>query len=386
MTGVSQIGAAFCLALERKIDAFDGAPLEVTLRVDGSRRRMIETHHTATHLMHWALHEVVGPEVAQQGSLVAPDRLRFDFNSEALSAGQVAAVEGKVAAKVADDDPVSWREVPHAEVKDRADVMQFFGDKYGDLVRVVQIGGAGGELDGYSMELCGGTHLRNTGAVGEFKIKSEGAISAGVRRIEAVCGAAAEAYVAEQVAALRAEAAALLEKLAKANAALGEAALPVPAEPGGDGLAPWRDYRDGLKKASADADKTLKKKQAAGAAAEADAKLADLIEAAAGDPPLIAGAFEGSPALLQELLNGVKKKQFPGVGVFTVNDGEKVHLGVAVAKDLTDRFQAGAILAQLAPLIGGKGGGKPEMARGAGGDPAGVDALLAKARELVARE
>ena len=138
-----------------------------------------------------------------------------------------------------------------------------------------------------------------------------------------------------------------------------------------------------MKASAAAADKAVKKKQAAGAAAEADAKLADLIVAASGDPPLIAESFDGSPALLQELLNGAKKRQFSGVAVFTVNDGEKVHLGVSVAKELTGQFQAGKILGELASLVGGKGGGKPEMARGAGSDPSGIPALLEKARELV---
>ena len=261
--------------------------------------------------------------------------------------------------------------------------MQFFGDKYGELVRVVQIGGGDKTLDGYSMELCGGTHVRNTKEIGNFIIKSEGAIAAGTRRIEAACGAAAEAYVAERVGGLKADAEGFVAKFGKANSQLGDAALAEPAKPAGDDLAEWTAYSAALKAAAADADKALKKKQSAGAAAEADAKLAELIEAAAGDVPLIAEAFEGSPALLQELLNGVKKKQFAGVAVFTVNDGDKVHLGVTVAKDFTDRFQAGKILGELAPLVGGKGGGKPEMARGAGSDPGGIDALIAKARELV---
>jgi alanyl-tRNA synthetase len=137
---VTQVGAAFCLRIDGQISSWEGNPIDVTLKVDSERRRMIETHHTATHLMHWALHEVVGSEVAQQGSLVDHGRLSFDFNSEALQPDQVSAVERLVNEKVSDNDPVSWVEVEHSDIRERKDIMQFFGDKYGDMVRVVQIG------------------------------------------------------------------------------------------------------------------------------------------------------------------------------------------------------------------------------------------------------
>ncbi len=385
VSAVSQVGAAFCLALGKRIKAWQGKALGVILKLDVSRRRMIETHHTATHLMHWALHEVVGPEVAQQGSLVAPDRLRFDFNSDALSSDQVNAVEERVNSRIADDDPVSWQELPHEEVRDRADVMQFFGDKYGDLVRLVKIGGEPGALDGYSMELCGGTHLRSTGAIGRFKIKSEGAISAGVRRIEATCASAADAYIEERIAILKEEAQSFSAKLDKANSTLAQGALPTPVLDGDEAeIEPWLAWRDSLKATAAEADKLLKKKQISGAAAQADSNLVELIAAASGEVPLIAESFEGSPALLQELLNGLKKKQFAGIGVMVVNDGEKVHVGIAVSPGFTDRFQAGKLMGELAQLVNGKGGGKAEMARGAGSDPSGVEALLARSRELIA--
>ena len=378
IAATSGVGDALVLHLE-------GTPTsdKVTIKVDAARRRPIEAHHSATHLLHWALHQHVGEDVAQQGSLVATDRLRFDFNSDALSAEQIAAVEESVNAKVAEAGEVSWQEVLHTDIKERADIMQFFGDKYGEQVRVVQIGGGSGALDGYSMELCGGTHVRNTADIGKFIIKSEGAIAAGTRRIEAACGEAAASYIAGQIATLKEESANLLAKLEPINAKLGDDAIAIPVAPTDESHSAWMAHRDTIKSAAAGADKALKKKQAAGAAAEADAKLAELIAAADGDVPLIAESFEGSPALLQELLNGMKKKQFAGVGVVTVTDGDKVHLGIAVAKALTDRFQAGKILAELAPLIGGKGGGKPEIARGAGNDPSGVEALLEKARELI---
>ncbi|MCL4143699.1 UNVERIFIED_CONTAM: hypothetical protein GTU68_009505, partial [Idotea baltica] len=170
---------------------------KITLTIDRARRAPIEAHHTATHLLHWALHEVVSQDAAQQGSSVSPDRLRFDFNSKAVTPEQITAIEEKVNAAISAGDLVSWIEVPHAEVKDNKDIMQFFGDKYGDLVRVVQIGGGNKTLDGYSMELCGGTHVTNTKDIGFFKIKSEGAIASGVRRIEAVCGQSAWDWLTE---------------------------------------------------------------------------------------------------------------------------------------------------------------------------------------------
>ncbi len=160
----------------------------VTVRYDAARRRAIERHHSVTHLLHWALHEVVSREAVQKGSYVGPEKLTFDFSSAALTHEQVRAVEELVNQRIAEKAPVSWREIPYAEAKERADIQQFFGDKYGDVVRVVQIGGEPNELNGYSMELCGGTHVRTTGDIGWFKIVSEGAIAAGIRRIEAVAG------------------------------------------------------------------------------------------------------------------------------------------------------------------------------------------------------
>ena len=147
--------------------------------------------HHRDHLLHWALHQIVGKDVSQKGSYVGPEKLTFDFNSQALSADQLSDVERLVNERILENAPVSWQEVPYESVKTREDVMQFFGDKYGETVRVVQIGGTPGLLDGYSMELCGGTHTRGTGEVGVFRMVNESAIAAGIRRIEAVAGWAA---------------------------------------------------------------------------------------------------------------------------------------------------------------------------------------------------
>jgi len=377
--GIAKIGDAFALQV-KKLPVKD----KVTLKIDVGRRRAIEGHHTVTHLLHWALHEIIGKDIAQQGSLVAPDRLRFDFNSRALSPEEIVRLEEAVVAKVTADESVSWKEVPYKDVQGREDIMQFFGDKYGDTVRVVQIGGNPGALDGYSMELCGGTHVRSTGQVGKFKIKSEGAIAAGVRRIEAVCGDAADAYLLETAAALRDELARFRAKLDQANAGLEE-----PVSPGAtvdsDDLAVMIRQRDALKEAAAEADKRRKKAQAAEAAEAAETALGELITKATegSGRAAVVHAFEGTPQLLQELLNTFKKKQFDGVAVVAVNDGEKIHLGAYVAKAHQADLQAGKLVQELAPVVGGKGGGKPEVARGAGEDVDKLDELLTRASQMV---
>src|SRR5262249_22449808 len=143
---------------------------EVSLTVDRPRREAIQRHHTVTHLLHWALHEIVSKDAVQKGSYVGPDKLTFDFSSTPLTPQQVADVERLVNERILENAPISWTEVKYSHIKDRKDVMQFFGDKYGDWVRLVQIGGAPTELNGYSMELCGGTHARATGELGLFRV------------------------------------------------------------------------------------------------------------------------------------------------------------------------------------------------------------------------
>ena len=378
VTGVQQVGKARAHIIDGSAPVKPGDKL--TLKLDTARRRPIEAHHTATHLLHWALHEVVSKDAAQQGSSVDESRLRFDFNSAAVTPDQIAAMEEKVNACIAENDPVSWKEVPHASIKGRPDIMQFFGDKYGDLVRVVQIGGGRGDLTGYSMELCGGTHVRNTGEIGLFKIKSEGAIASGVRRIEAVCGESTLAYLRETAAQLEADTKAAEAKLHTANeklAALGEAGVPGASAPLpdvdsyyaaadiraiNDAFRVGREALEATKEAAVEAEKRFKKLQAGAAAKQADAALAELI--AAGGP--IIATFEADSSLLQELLNGLKKQQFTGGGFLIVDDGEKLHLG-AYCGDAAQAagHKAGDLLRDLAAIAGGKGGGKPDQARGA---------------------
>ncbi|MEM7014181.1 MAG: DHHA1 domain-containing protein, partial [Verrucomicrobiota bacterium] len=392
--GTATIGEALCLQLAEKPNATEGA---IKIQVNESRRRDIEKHHTATHIMHWALHEAVSKDATQQGSLVAEDRLRFDVSAEeALTDAQILEVEKLVNEKVADNDPVSWVETEHAGIKDREDIMQFFGDKYGDVVRVVQIGGKPEKLDGYSMELCGGTHVRETGEIGMFALRSQSPVGAGLRRIEALCGEHARAHLQEvstavgaEVEALQAEARDLAEKLESKEKIDVDLQLPnvgsAEANDMGDvldQLATLRGQRDELKAKTVDFKKQLKKRLAKEQAAAADKILGDWVERAKGDTPAIVESLEGDGGLLQEALNGLKKRQFKGVAVLAIVDegAGKVHLGVSVDKSLTGDFKAGELLQELAPIVDGRGGGKPEMARGAGADASKVGELLDAAR------
>ncbi len=393
VAGVQQIGKARAHIIDGSATVKPGD--KVTLKLDTSRRRPIEAHHTATHLLHWALHEVVSKDAAQQGSSVDENRLRFDFNSGAVTPEQIAEMEEKVNACIIENDAVSWKEVPHASIKGRPDIMQFFGDKYGEFVRVVQIGGGRGDLTGYSMELCGGTHVRNTGEIGLFKIKSEGAIASGVRRIEAVCGESTLGFLKESAAQLEADTLAAEAKLHTANdrlASIGEAGVsgadaPLPDVESYYAAADIRAINDAFKAARAaleatkeaaiEAEKRFKKLQAGAAAKQADAALAELI-AAGGS---IVASFEADASLLQELLNGMKKQGFTGAGFVVVDDGEKLHLG-AFCGDAAQAagHKAGDILRDLAAMVGGKGGGKPDQARGAAPEREKLSELVAAAQ------
>ncbi len=396
VTGVQQIGKARAIIVASSSEIKVGE--KVILKVEASRRRPIEAHHTATHLLHWALHEVVSKDAAQQGSSVDENRLRFDFNSAAVTPEQLAAMEEKVNAAIKANDSVSWTEVKHADIKGRADIMQFFGDKYGDVVRVVQIGGKAHELNGYSQELCGGTHVRHTGDIGLFKIKSEGAIASGVRRIEAVCGDAAWAHLNESVEKWDQELKAARAKLAAANeklATLGEAAVTVNDFPHimAAMLAERADITqinatfahgqrtlEETQQAAIEAEKRIKKIQSSQAARLADEALAELI--AKGEPIIV--SFESDASLLQELQNGLKKKNFSKAALLVVDDGEKLHLATHCGADaIAAGLKAGDLLRDLAAIAGGKGGGKPDQARGAAPDREKLPEIKAKAGELL---
>ena len=373
VVSVQQIGGARAHGVPES-QAGDLKPGDkIILRLDAARRRPIEAHHSATHLLHWALHQVVSAEATQQGSLVAEDRLRFDFTSSAVTAEQISVIEDMVNARIEAGEPVSWKEVPYREIQGRGDIMQFFGDKYGEHVRVVQIGGETLALNGYSMELCGGTHVRNTREIGLFRIRKEEAIAAGTRRIEAVCGAAAEAHLAERAEKEGEERRAALAKLEAANEALEALGSEIFSAPDDPGAAQ-------IKATAVEAEKALKKARAASAARQADGFLAGLVEGGAVGSNLVE-SLEGSPAILQELLNGLKKLQFSQAAFLVVDDGEKLHLGALCGADGNKAGHgAGTLIKDLAPIVGGKGGGRPDMARGAGADRQQKDTLLEAAR------
>lgn len=367
ITSTQQIGSAIAHQIEGNIPAVGET---VNLTINRERRSPIEAHHTATHLLHWAIHKIISPDASQQGSSVSPDRLTFDFNSKAVTPEQIEAIEKKVNSAIKADDTVSWVEVPHSKVKDREDIMQFFGDKYGDLVRVVQIGGGDKTLDGYSMELCGGTHVRKTSDIGIFKIKSEGSTGAGIRRIEAVCGPAAEAFLGEQQEKESAEKSEALAKLAKANEALAKLDAPTL-------LVPDNARAFEVKNQAIEAEKALKKAQATGAA-----RIADSLIAEKNITRNIVISTEGSPALLQELLNGLKKIQFTQAAFIVIDDGSKLHLGAICGNEGKENGHgAGNLIQNLGPIAGGKGGGKPDMARGAASEREKLDPLVAAANQ-----
>ena len=363
----------------------------VTLSIDPNRRRSIEAHHSATHLLHWALHEVVSNDAEQQGSLVSSNRLRFDFNSGALSPEQIDTLEEKVNNSIEAAEAISWHEVPHESIKDRKDIQQFFGDKYGDEVRVVQIGGQRNQLNGYSMELCGGTHVRNTKEIGLFKIKSEGAIASGIRRIEAVCGAAAYDWIRSVIEKSIEEEKELRSRLDATNqklTLLGTDPIKFPHLP--QIMAAMLDegnfeqknavFKDvlaqtqGLKAAVIESDKALKKAQTAGANKVASGLL-DELDLSAN----LVITQEGSAALLHELLGGLKSRQFAKAAFCIIDDGDKLHLGALVGKD--SNLNAGKLIQDLAPIAGGKGGGKSGMARGAAPQRGRLDELESSAKK-----
>jgi len=331
---------------------------KVEVRIDTVRRAAIQRHHTVTHLLHWALHEVVSRDASQKGSYVGPEKLTFDFNCAPLSASQIAEVERLVNERILENTGVSWVEVPHAEIKNRPEIQQFFGDKYGEMVRVVQVGGEPGALDGYSMELCGGTHVRNTGEIGLFRIVAEGAIAAGVRRIEAIAGMPAwETAIRDSSRIV-----ALAESL----------------------HAPVADVETKLEALQAHA-KSLEKELAALRQKQAASNAKELLKGAetVAGIPFLACSHEGSDGDELQQIAFSLKKDFVGVAVLIGTKEGRVHLLAQVHPSLTPGLSAGKLLQEIAPLVSGKGGGKPDFARGAGTDPGGVSAALERAREAV---
>ena len=353
----------------------------VRISVDADRRKLIQGHHTVTHLLHWALHQIVSSDAAQKGSYVGPDKLTFDFSSAPLTLQQKHDVEKSVNEKIAENALVSWTEIPFAEAKQQKDIIQFFGEKYGDTVRVLQIGGSARALDGYSMELCGGTHVSSTGEIGPFRIVKEEAIAAGTRRIEAVAGDAARAW-AKQEAARQQE---KFETLARKKP--GTAALPAfQDDAAAVEMLQTIDARAAhLEKVDAEV-REWEKKAAKSAEADLKSRAAqianDLAQSHGGKNFCVAEVPDADGKLLQGVAEALKIKFNGPIFLVGMRDAS-VALVAYVPNELTSKFQANKLIQQVAPIVGGKGGGRPESAQGAGKDASKLPEAMAKAREIL---
>lgn len=354
----------------------------VILKIDKDRRGMIEGHHSGTHLFHWALHEVVSNEATQKGSSVGPDRLRFDFNSAPVTPEQIARIEGLVNEKITARQKVQWSERPYDEVKGDATVMQMFGEKYGDTVRVVDIGG-------YSRELCGGTHVRTTTEIGYFKVISEGAVAAGIRRIEAVAGAAAEEYFIKKLEES-------FSKLSELKSKLDEAGIEPPDLPdgqatGAEQLSNLHGKISGLitemEEQLAAHEKTRAKEQERQAQIEGvqlAEQLTPKVTQLGGMDCIIEQVSATSPDVLKFAIDAIKAK-ISGIIILASNCNGKANVICSVHSSLTKKIQAGHVIKKIAPIMGGGGGGKPELAQAGGKNPEKIDDALEEARKLLAQ-
>jgi alanyl-tRNA synthetase len=289
---------------------------------------------------------------------VGPEKLTFDFNSPALTPQQVVDVEKLVNERIVENAGVSWKEFPYAEVKNRKDVMQFFGDKYGDSVRIVQVGGTPGALDGYSMELCGGTHTRATGEIGLFRIVGENAIAAGVRRIEAVAGLTA-------YDAVKADRELIKSVAGKVNSPVHELEKKIESL-----LAHQKELERQVKIAM--------ERNASNAASE----LLERIQTVNGIPLITHNLGDADGDFLQAIADSLKGR-FKGIVVLGGASNGAVSLVATVSPDFTSKAQAGKIIQAIAPVVGGKGGGKPDNARGGGKDATKLEEALAKVKTLI---
>jgi len=327
---------------------------DVAVSVETPRRQRLRQHHTGTHLLHSALRRVLGPHVAQAGSLVAPDHLRFDFSHGAqVKDREIAQIEELVNEQVQANVEVARMEMDLDEAL-RMGALALFGEKYGDRVRVIKIGD-------FSTELCGGTHLERTGELGLVKVTTEGAVASGVRRIEAVAGSAALETVARKEAALR-EAAEILKI----------APLEVPKR-----LAKLLEEQ-----------RMLEKQLAAFEVKLARSRAEELVRAArqVNGVAVVTGRIDGLDADgLRAVADTLRDRLGSGVVcVGSVVDG-KVNLVAAVTTDLVKRVQAGRLMQEVARAVGGRGGGRPDLAQGGGPDPSRLDDALKLVHDLVAR-
>jgi alanyl-tRNA synthetase len=327
---------------------------KLSARVDGERRQAIVLNHSATHLLHAALRSVLGEHVSQKGSLVAPDRLRFDFSHFApIGGGELARIEAMVNAEIRRN---AEAEVHHMGMQEALDfgAMALFGEKYGERVRVLRMGE-------FSTELCGGTHVHHAGDIGVFKIVSEGGVAAGVRRIEAVTGQGALAHFAEQESRL-------------------EAVAELLGGRGGDVVEKLRQLLDRQKKLEREIE-SFKARAAAGATADLASTAADI-----AGIKVVAARLEGLDSkALREAVDTLKSRLSDSVILLASAEGGKAALVAGVQGSALGRVKAGDLLSHVAGQIGGKGGGRPDMAQGGGPDGPALLAALDGVRDWVAQ-
>ena len=320
---------------------------EVTARVDPVTRINTVRNHSATHLLHAALREVLGEHVTQQGSLVAPDRLRFDFSHpEPVSEQQLLQIERLVNRKILENIDTEIRMMPLDEAL-KSGAMSLFGEKYDEQVRVLNIGGD------FSVELCGGTHVGRAGDIGLFKFIAETGIAAGIRRVEAVTGLGALALVEAEEAQLS-ELARLLKS-------------------GRDKLAPrLEQVLENSKRLEKELEQVKGKM-----ASRAGAELGEQAELVNGIHVLARNMDGADPKTLRDTVDQLKSKLGTAVIVLGTVKDDKVSLVAGVTKDSTDRVQAGELINFVAQQVGGKGGGRPDLAQAGGNDPSALQSALA---------
>ncbi len=325
----------------------------VRLEVDRRHRIGAMANHTGTHLLHAALRKVLGPHATQAGSLVAPDRLRFDFTHFApLTEAQKGEIEEMVNLVVVEDRPVAHLELPFDEAKKRG-AIGLFDEKYGATVRVI-------DVEDFSLELCGGTHVRRTGQIGFFKILSDTGLASGVRRIEAIAGPEAlrvvrrwERELAEAAAALKARPEELVDRIAR------------------------------LQQRQKDLEKQLEQARRGKAVAAADPL--EQARPVAGTTLLAARVDVADAKALRELADELKARLRSGVVVLGSASDGKAMLVASLTRDLADRFDAGAIVKEIAPVVGGSGGGRRDMAQAGGTKPEALDDALARVEGILSR-
>ncbi|AKV03674.1 Alanyl-tRNA synthetase [Labilithrix luteola] len=329
----------------------------VSLEVDHALRTATRRNHSATHLLHWALRTVVGESATQKGSLVGPDRLRFDYSaSKPLTGEEIQRIEDLVNEKILLDAPVVTEVLAQTEAKKRG-AMAIFEEKYGDVVRVLT-------MTKDSVELCGGTHARALGEIGLFKIVSDGGIAAGVRRIEAATGLNALAYVRKLEDSVK-----NASKLVKA----GPNELPEKIE----------KLLDDTKKLEKELSETKRKLAMGGSGGGGIDDLAGKAHALPFGKALAVKVDVPDAAMLRELAEKLRDKLGDAVVLLGSVNGPKAQLVCTVSKSLTDRYKAGELIRPIAQILGGSGGGRPDMAQAGGTEIAKLDEALDKLYQLV---